>query len=124
MKAKKVKVGIKSTKEALDDFVKAGEAIERGQKASKQEGLFFESIEGFRKALTPRRIELLHIIREQRPESIQELARLADRDMRAVVTDISILERYGLVDMKRKKDGRKLSTPIVDYDTIDIKIAV
>ncbi|MBE7415011.1 MAG: winged helix DNA-binding protein [Deltaproteobacteria bacterium] len=124
MKAKRIKVGIKSAKEALDDFVKAGEAIERGQKAKKQEGLFFESIEGFRKALTPKRIELLHIIRERHPESIQELARLADRDMRAVVTDISILERYGLVDMKRKKDGRKLSTPIVDYDTIDIKIAV
>ena len=44
--------------------------------------------------------------------------------MKAIVTDIEILEELGLVDMKRKKTGRKLSTPTVGYDMIDLQIAV
>ena len=64
MRVKKVKIGIKSVKDALADFVKAGEAIERGDKVKKEKGTYFESIEGFRKALTPKRLELLHLVKE------------------------------------------------------------
>ncbi|MEK7313696.1 MAG: hypothetical protein AAB210_02225 [Deltaproteobacteria bacterium] len=124
MKVRKVRIGIKSVKEVLEDFVKAGEAIERGEKVKKEKGVYFESIEGFRKALTTKRLELLRLIKEKHPESLQELARLAKRDMKAIVTDIEILEELGLVDMKRKKTGRKLSTPTVGYDMIDLQIAV
>lgn len=124
MKVRKVKIGIKSVKEVLEDFVKAGEAIERGEKVKKEKGVYFESIEGFRKALTTKRLELLRLIKEKHPESLQELARFAKRDMKAIVTDIEILEELGLVDMKRKKTGRKLSTPTVGYDMIDLQIAV
>jgi len=124
MKVKKVKIGIKSVKEALADFVKAGEAIERGEKVKKEKGTYFESIEGFRKALTPKRLELLHLIKEKRPQSLQELARLANRDMKSIVTDVEILEELDLIDMRRKKEGRKESVPMVDYDAIEVLVAV
>ena len=124
MRIRKVKIGIKSVKEALNDFARAAKAIERGEKVKKEKGVYFESIDGFRKALTTKRLQLLRLIKEKHPESLQELARLAKRDMKAIVTDIEILEELGLVDMKRKKTGRKLSTPTVGYDMIDLQIAV
>ena len=124
MKVKKVKIGIKSVREALKDFVVAGTAIERGEKAKKEKGVYFESIEGFRKALTPRRLELLHLIKEKHPKSLQELSRLAKRDIKSIVTDIEILESLDLVDVERKKKGRGESTPEVHYDAIELLVAV
>ncbi|MDN3514136.1 MAG: hypothetical protein NG747_07025 [Candidatus Brocadia sp.] len=124
MKVKKFKIGIKSAKDVLDDFVKAGEAIERGEEVKKEKAIYFESVKGFRKAITPKRIELLRLIREKRPKSIQELARIARRDIKSIVTDIGILAELGLIDIKRKKDGRKESMPVVDYHRINLEIAV
>ena len=124
MKVKRVKIGIKSVKKVLEDFVETGEAIERGERVKKEKGVYFENIEGFRKALTPKRLELLHLIKERHPESLQALARLAKRDMKSIVTDINILEELDLIDMKRKKEGRRESVPTVEYDRINLDIAV
>ena len=124
MKVKIFKIGVKSVKDVLDDFVKAGEAIERGEEVKKEKAIYFESVKGFRKAITPKRIELLQLIREKHPKSIQELARIAKRDIKSIVTDIGILAELGLIDIKRKKDGRKESMPVVDYNRINLEIAV
>ena len=124
MKLKKVRIGIKGVKEALDDFARTAEAIERGEKVKKEKGVYFESIEGFRKALTSKRLELLHLIKEKRPKSLQELSRLAKRDIKSVITDIAILESLDLVDVERKKKGRGESTPKVHYDAIELLVAV
>ena len=124
MRIKRVKIGIKTVKEVLDEFIKTGEAIERGEGVKKEKGTYFESVEGFRKALTPKRLELLHLIKEKHPESLQELARLAKRDMKSIVTDIKILESLDLIDMQRRKQGRRESVPTVAYDKINLEIAV
>ncbi len=124
MKLKKVRIGIKGVKEALDDFARTAEAIERGEKVKKEKGVYFESIEGFRKALTSKRLELLHLIKEKHPKSLQELSRLAKRDIKSVITDIAILESLDLVDVERKKKGRGESTPEVHYDAIELLVAV
>ncbi|MEK6682804.1 MAG: hypothetical protein AABY79_12670 [Nitrospirota bacterium] len=124
MKVKRVKIGIKSVKEALQDFVKTGEAIERGEKIKKEKGVYFESIEGFRKALTLKRLELLHLIKEKHPKSLMELSRLSKRNIKSIVTDIEILEGLDLIDMKRKKEGKRESEPTVSYDAIELLVAV
>ena len=124
MKVKRVKIGIRSAKDVLDDFVAAGEAIERGEEVKREKAIYFESIEGFRKALTPKRLELLRLIREKQPGSIQELTRLSKRNIKSVATDITLLEELGLIDMKRKKEGRRESIPVVNYNKINLEIAV
>lgn len=63
MKVKKIKIGIKDLKNVLDDFVKTGEAIQRGENVKKETGIYFTNLEAFRKCLTPKRLELLHIIK-------------------------------------------------------------
>ncbi|TLD40701.1 MAG: putative transcriptional regulator [Candidatus Jettenia ecosi] len=124
MRVKKVKIGIKSLKDVLNDTKEAMRKLERGEKVKPEKELYFESIKGFRKAITPKRVELLHVIKEKHPKSLQELARLSKRDIKSIVTDIAILEELGLVDMKRKKEGRKESIPTVEYNKINLEIAV
>ncbi len=124
MKVKRVKIGIKGAKDVLEDFIKTGEAIERGEQVKKEKGVYFESIEGFRRALTPKRLELLHLIKQRHPKSLQELARMSSRDMKSIVTDIGILEGLDLIDMKRNKEGRRETMPTVGYDKIALEIAV
>lgn len=124
MRVKRVKIGVKRLEDFLEDAKKTMKKIERGEKVKTEKGLYFESIEGFRKALTPKRLELLHIIKEKQPESLQELSRLANRDMKSIITDIKILEGLDLIDMRRKKEGRRESIPTIDYERIDLQIAV
>lgn len=124
MRVKRVKIGIKSLEDVLEDTKEAMEKLERGEKVKSKKGLYFESVEEFRKALTPKRLELLHLIREKQPGSLQELARLAKRDIKSVATDITILEGLGLIDIKRKKEGRRESRPTVNYNMITLEIAV
>jgi len=124
MRVKRVKIGIKSLEDVLEDTKEAMKKLERGEKVKPEKGLYFESIEGFRKALTPKRLELLHLIREKQPGSIQELTRLSKRDIKSVATDIALLEELGLVDIKRKGVGRRESTLTVNYNKINLEIAV
>ncbi len=121
MRVKKIRIGIKDLKTALDDFVKTGEAIKRGEKVKKETGIYFTSFMAFRKIMTPKRLELLHIIKTKKPSSLNELARMAKRDVKNVVDDVKYLERIGLVE---KKEDRKKTTPIVKFDKINLEIAV
>ena len=121
MRVKKIKIGIKDLKTALDDFVRTGEAIERGEKVKKEAGTYFTSFEAFRKALTPKRLELLHIIKTKKPSSINELARIAKRDVKNIAEDLKYLEQTGLVE---KKETDRKTRPIINYDKIALEIAV
>ena len=124
MRIKRVKIGIKSLKEMLQDFVKTGEAIERGEKVKKEVGIYFESAEALRKALTTKRLELIRLIKKHHPQNLHELARLAGRDVKNISQDVELLRNLGLVSTKKEKNGRKAVSPDVDYDAIELIIAV
>ena len=121
MRVKKAKVGIKDLKTALNDFVKTGEAIERGEKVKKETGIYFTNFEAFRKGLTPKRLELLHIIKIKKPSSINELARAAKRDIKNIAEDVKYLEQIGLIE--KEENNRKIK-PVISYDKIALEIAV
>lgn len=121
MRIKRIRIGIKDLKKALDDFVKTGESIERGEHVRKEAGTYFTSIEAFRQAITPKRLELLHIIKARKPASINELARMAKRDVKNVADDVRYMEQIGLIE--KEGAGRKKRL-IVQYDEVDVRIAV
>jgi len=121
MRVKKIRIGIKDLKTALDDFVKIGEAIERGERVKKEKGVYFTTFTAFRKVMTPKRLELLHIIKTKRPSSLNELARMARRDVKNVVDDLRYLERIGLIG---KKEIDNKTAPVIKYDKIMLEIAV
>lgn len=121
MRVKKIKIGIKDVKTALKEFAEKAEAIKRGETVKKETGVYFTSFEAFRKILTPRRLELLHIIKTRKPSSINELARMAKRDIKNIAEDVKYLERIGLIE---KKETDNKTAPVTKYDRIELEIAV
>lgn len=122
MKIKQVKIGIRSVDDILENFAATGEALERGDAVKKHPaGVYFTNLDAFRKALTQKRLELLHAIRLEKPASIQQLARLVQRDIKNVSTDIKYLSQIGLVELKERNN---CLYPIVDYERIELDIAV
>lgn len=124
MRVKRVRIGIKSTWEALQDFAKTCKAIERGEKVKKHAGVYFEDTEAFRKALTTKRLELLRLIKKHHPRTLHQLSRLAGRDLKNVAQDVELLKGLGLVSTRKEKEGRKEVSPSVNYDAIELTIAV
>jgi len=61
------------------------------------------------------------IFTANRPRSINELASLARRNIKNVADDMKLLAQVGLVEIK---EGENRSAPRVDYDEIDVRIAV
>jgi predicted transcriptional regulator len=64
--------------------------------------LVFLEPETMNEIITPKRLELISLIKKKRPSSVNKLASLSGRLKQAVVRDLKILEKYGLVMMERK----------------------
>ena len=114
---------MKDVKQVSNGAGKSG-TLENEKDANNDKKLCFESIKEFRKAITPKRIELLHITKTMNPKSINELARILERDIKSISTDIHLLGKLGLVNFKRKTEGRKEVMPVVDYAKISLEIVV
>lgn len=124
MRVKKIKIEIKSTIQTLEEAKETMGKIIKGEKTKKVEGLYFEDLESMRKVLTPKRLELLHKIKESNPSSLYELAKQLNRDLKNVIQDLAYLEKLGLVKLKKTLEGRGKTVPLVGYDKILLEITV
>jgi|TARA_B100001971_G_C18019600_1_gene446671 predicted transcriptional regulator len=97
-----------------------------GGKAKKlsEDSISFQSLNQLRKFLTPKRLELLRVVRHKKPKSMYELAKLVDRTPENVNTDVKFLENLGFIEVTKVKDIRKKSVPEVSYDKMTLEIAV
>ncbi len=125
IKVKNITIGIRSLEQGLDNFVEAAETLLRGEPVKKQRGVYFENLDAFRKVLTEKRLNLLHLVKQQRPDTIHELARLLGRDVKNVSDDLKYLEELGLVALDKgvEGSGRKIA-PRVKYEKIRLEIAI
>ena len=105
MALKTIRVRIKSVGEALDDAISVMRAIQAKKKVRKQQGEYFESLEAVRAALTETRLALLRLIRKRKPKSVAELARIAQRDFKAVYRDVEALRDLGLIEVADRRRG-------------------
>lgn len=124
MKIRKVQVGIKDIETALNEFVEIGRAIEKGKPVKTEKGVYFTTVEAFRKAVTPKRLALLRAIKAEKPSSVRQLSKIAERDVKNVSTDIKFLEQVGLVETKKNDRKENELTPFVSYDKILFEISV
>jgi len=80
-------------------------------------------ISNLRQLLSNEKARLLYICKAKQPDSIYELAKLLDRDFKAVRHDIKILENYGFIELiSSHKHGRDRLKPVVDADQLVINI--
>jgi predicted transcriptional regulator len=124
MRVKNIKIAIKTREELFDEVEKVWTGVEKGEKAKKHEGLYFESLEAMRKVLTEERLRILKVVKQRQPSSIYALAKVLGRDTKNTFNDVQFLSEAGLIELKKSKDGRERTTPIVRYDKILLEIPV
>jgi predicted transcriptional regulator len=123
MALKTIRVRIRSAEQALDDAIDTMRAIQARKRVAKRRGEYFESLEAVRAALTDKRLALIRLVRERKPGSVAELARLARRDFKSVYRDVEALRDLGLITLGVTRRG--VSSPLrSDATEIVLRIAV
>jgi len=123
---KTLNIEIRPLSELFDDFRGAFTAAQQGRSFKSQEGVYFTSLDAARNFLTRERLALLQAIRAKHPQSIYELAKVVDRDLKNVQQDVRLLERHGLIRLIEKRRGQKskVRVPEAPFDQIALKIAI
>jgi predicted transcriptional regulator len=122
MKIRKLKVGIRDFDESLDDVAKTARAVSAGRKIkAKGHRIFFTSPDALKRFLTPKKLELIRLIRKRHPNSINQLATLARRDFKKVYEDVMSLTETGLLDLT--KNGSRNTAPRA-ADELHLEIVV
>jgi len=122
MKVKKVQMGVRSIDEVVGEAAETMKAVAAGKKVRpKGRRLFFTSSEALRRFLSPKRLELIRLIRQQHPASINELATLAQRDFKRVYEDIRDMADAGLLELGKDK-GRKIAPRVADELRLEIVV--
>ncbi|MFC6447446.1 HVO_A0114 family putative DNA-binding protein [Shinella zoogloeoides] len=80
--------------------------------------VWFPSTESFARILSTGNRDLLRIIHEQAPESVEELAKISGRAQSNVSRTLKTMAGYGLIRMEKAR-GLKL-TPKLAYDRIEL----
>ncbi|MFN3480523.1 MAG: ArsR family transcriptional regulator [Thermodesulfovibrionales bacterium] len=124
MKVKNVRLEIQTEDEFISEIKKDMKKIAKGESIKNRSTLSFESMKVMRSLITDQRLKILRAIRKHNPESIYELAKILKRDTKNVSDDIHFLSDLGLIEIKESKDGRKKTTPKVNYQKILVEIPV
>jgi len=121
MKVKKIFVGVKPLDDTLKEAGETFEYLAKGKSVKHKHGIYFASLKEMRRVLTERRLDILKTIRDRKPSSVYELAKMLDRDLKNVLQDLSYLEELGIVAVT--ETGVK-KVPHFDYDRISIEVTV
>ena len=113
-----LKVGIASYEEMKARTLR----IARGEHrvARGEPKVWFTSTESFAKVLSAGNRELLRIIADRAPGSLDELSRITGRAKSNLSRTLKTMEGYGLVRLERGERGR--ITPKVAYDRVELDL--
>jgi predicted transcriptional regulator len=113
-----LKVGIAS----YEEMKALTMAVARGQRrlAPLEPRVWFPSTESFAKVLSAGNRDLLRIIAEKAPGSLDELAELAGRKKSNLSRTLKTMANYGLVRLERGARGR-IAAKVV-YDRIELEL--
>lgn len=85
----------------------------------------FSGISALRQLLSNEKARLLHVIKNQNPESIYHLAKILGRDFKSVRDDIKLLERFGFLDLVQETKGkREKLKPVIAIDEVNIIVSI
>jgi len=85
----------------------------------------FSGIQALRQLLNNEKARILHVIKNQQPKSIYDLAKKLERGFKAVNDDIKLLERFGFIELIEEKTKNRIRHKpeiVVDRITINIDI--
>ena len=123
MKLKEIEIKVMSDEAYGDHLNQLFEDLKDGKITGKRKPkIIARTPDDVSKILTNERIRLLQVIREKKPESISELARLLNRSQSNVSNDVNYLEGIGLLELEDKKDPLMHNKPVVNYDAVRITV--
>ena len=112
-----LKAGIAS----YDEMKARTMAVAQGERrAANEPKVWFTSTESFAKVLSAGNRELLRVIAEQAPGSLDELARITGKAKSNLSRTLRSMEGYGLVRLERKERGR--IAPTVMHDRVELDL--
>ena len=127
MKVRKFKIKVQNGSQFRDDVIKTWKAAEK--RKLHEEGydlvLSFPDISWLAKIFGPERIRMIQSIRDLKPESIYQLAKLLGRALPNVHRDLHELVDYGIIELKKiRKKGQKRESlqPEYNWDGFDIAV--
>lgn len=112
-------VTVKSSGAFHDDVTDGIVALERGDAVDSTPTLSFTSYDDLMATLTPRVLDLIEAIRRDEPASINEVARVVDRDVKNVHEELSRLAQLGIIFFE--EDGQR-KRPVVWFDELVITL--
>jgi predicted transcriptional regulator len=84
--------------------------------------VWVSSLDSLAKVLTEKNMLLLELIRNSQPKSLTELARLSHRKLPNLSRTLHTMERLGIVEFRKKPDGRKV--PVVLYTRVKVELEI
>nr|WP_082229576.1 hypothetical protein [Haloferax larsenii] len=112
-------VTVKSSDEFHDDVTEDVESLENGDSVDATPTLSFTSYDDLMETLTPRVLELIEAIRREEPSSINETARVVDRDVKNVHEELSRLAQLGIIFFEEEGQSKR---PVVWFDELVINL--
>ncbi|MBU1211860.1 MAG: hypothetical protein KJ587_11375 [Alphaproteobacteria bacterium] len=81
------------------------------------------ALDAFSRLLSKRNVELLKLIKEAKPQSVAELARLSGRPKASLMLTLRRFNTYGIVEFVETDGRRKVPRVACDRVRLDIPIA-
>ena len=116
MTKQNIHIGVEDSTHGLKRFIKAWHQAEDSEINQTETHLNFEDFSMLASVLTPKRLELMKLLRQNGPLSVRALSKQLERDYKNVHVDSTALENVGLI--KRTKE--KLL--IAPWDVIDAHV--
>jgi predicted transcriptional regulator len=113
-------VTVKSSSEFRDDITDGIKTLEQTDTVDSTPTLSFTSYDDLMETLTPRTLDLIEAIRREEPASINETARVVDRDVKNVHEELSRLAQLGIIFFEENGQRKR---PIVWFDELVITLS-
>tara|TARA_Y100000310_G_scaffold342208_1_gene444295 strand:+ start:520 stop:852 length:333 start_codon:yes stop_codon:yes gene_type:complete len=110
---------MKNQKKAANSIIQLSRAIVEEKIDIPNNAIVFTDAKLARKMLTPRKAELLEIIKISKPESLKELATITKRKKQAIERDIQDLKDMEVISLERT--GRKVR-PILKREIVIVAL--
>lgn len=108
-------IEVSTLRESLKRFSDTWKRAEKGRKVEPYFGVGFESMASLLSTLTPKRWELIELLRKEGPMTVYGLAKQLGRDYKNVHGDVKALAALDIIE----RDGNKVSVP---WDEIEARL--